>query len=201
MLPLHRLAGQQQAGGPLSRAGAHFRAFWSSRLATRLLILLTACTVIVIFLLSPLSSDFKPGFTPFDRGDDQEPARLPPPGHDGLKHVPGSSPAEHPAENQPTPIVHKNAALWASRAELVKKSFIHAWDGYEKYAYGYDELLPVSNGSTTNLNGWGVTIVDSLSTIKLMGLDDIYERGMQHVRTLKFKNYVRRFSIPVPVTC
>jgi len=75
----------------------------------------------------------------------------------------------------------------------VKQSFLHAWDGYDKYAFGYDELQPLSNTSTTNFNGWGVTIVDSLSTMKLMGLDDAYKRAMVHVKGLKFKGHVRWF--------
>lgn len=32
------------------------------------------------------------------------------------------------------------------RAEEVKKAFKHAWDGYSKYAYGHDEIQPLSNG-------------------------------------------------------
>lgn len=31
------------------------------------------------------------------------------------------------------------------RADEVKAAFKHAWAGYSKYAYGHDELLPVTN--------------------------------------------------------
>ena len=33
------------------------------------------------------------------------------------------------------------------RAEAVKEGFMHAWNGYYKYAFPSDELLPVSNGA------------------------------------------------------
>lgn len=34
------------------------------------------------------------------------------------------------------------------RAEAIKDSFLHAWNGYEKYAMPADELRPLENGST-----------------------------------------------------
>jgi mannosyl-oligosaccharide alpha-1,2-mannosidase len=33
----------------------------------------------------------------------------------------------------------------SERAAAVKEAFTHAWDGYSKYAFGHDELHPVSN--------------------------------------------------------
>ena len=32
------------------------------------------------------------------------------------------------------------------RADAVKAAYKHAWHGYVKYAFGHDELHPVSNG-------------------------------------------------------
>ena len=34
------------------------------------------------------------------------------------------------------------------RASAVKAAFRHAWDGYTTYAYGHDELRPLTNGTT-----------------------------------------------------
>lgn len=33
----------------------------------------------------------------------------------------------------------------SARAEAVKEAFNHSWNGYVKYAFGKDELRPVSN--------------------------------------------------------
>jgi len=46
-----------------------------------------------------------------------------------------------------------------------------AWNNYKKYAWGMDELRPVS-GRGTNWFGVGLTIVDSLDTLYIMGLKD-----------------------------
>ena len=57
-------------------------------------------------------------------------------------------------------------------AEQVKAEFLHAWRGYEKYAWGHDDLKPLSK----TFHDWYaqpllMTPVDSLDTMLLMGLD------------------------------
>ncbi len=37
--------------------------------------------------------------------------------------------------------------LWASRANQVKSAFLHAYHGYQQYAFENDELLPLTNHS------------------------------------------------------
>ena len=59
-------------------------------------------------------------------------------------------------------------------AEQVKKELLHAWNGYKKYAWGHDDLLPVSK---TSRDWYGtepllMTAVDTVSTLAIMGLDD-----------------------------
>lgn len=58
----------------------------------------------------------------------------------------------------------------------------HAWDGYVKYAWGYHELRPISrHGHSSSLFGdfsnTGVTIVDSLDTLYIMGLMDEFQQA------------------------
>jgi mannosyl-oligosaccharide alpha-1,2-mannosidase len=38
---------------------------------------------------------------------------------------------------------------WAARANAVKQAFVHAYHGYETYAFPEDELLPLTNSSKT----------------------------------------------------
>ncbi|NIO29777.1 MAG: glycoside hydrolase family 47 [Candidatus Latescibacteria bacterium] len=57
-------------------------------------------------------------------------------------------------------------------AERVKAEFLHAWEGYKKYAWGHDELKPLSKG----YRDWHkkpllMTPVDAFSTMKIMRLD------------------------------
>ncbi|CAG8758532.1 8378_t:CDS:1, partial [Acaulospora morrowiae] len=63
------------------------------------------------------------------------------------------------------------------RAESIKKAFLHSYNGYRKYAWGHDELRPVSNGTANNFNCWGVTIIDSLDTMIIMNLRKEYQEA------------------------
>jgi hypothetical protein len=45
------------------------------------------------------------------------------------------------------PIPLDQKAVWHERREEVKKAFVHAWTNYEKYAWGADELKPLTRGS------------------------------------------------------
>ena len=69
----------------------------------------------------------------------------------------------------------------AARGELagrVRQELLHAWRGYERYAWGHDELKPVSK---TAKDWYGdsllMTPVDSLDTLILMGFKDEAEKA------------------------
>lgn len=63
------------------------------------------------------------------------------------------------------------------RQEAVVKAFRHAWKGYKQFAWGHDHLKPISEGYH-DWFGLGLTIVDSLDTMYIMGLtegkNDVY---------------------------
>jgi len=63
---------------------------------------------------------------------------------------------------------------------VVKAAVKHAWDGYVRYAFGQDELKPVSN-TGYNWLGMGATIVDSLDTLWIMGLRDEFKQARDWV--------------------
>lgn len=46
---------------------------------------------------------------------------------------------------------------------------LHAWRGYEQYAWGHDELCPLTKSGKNSFGGLGATIVDSLDTLHMMG--------------------------------
>ena len=60
----------------------------------------------------------------------------------------------------------------------------HAWDGYVTHAWGSNELDPVGKkGHKGNMpNGMGVTIVDSLDTLYIMGLDEEFNKAKDWVK-------------------
>ena len=55
--------------------------------------------------------------------------------------------------------------------EAVVNAFKHAWAAYKKYAWGKDELMPLTKGHSTWFN-LGLTMVDSLDTMYIMGLKE-----------------------------
>jgi len=59
-------------------------------------------------------------------------------------------------------------------AERVKADFRHAWDGYVRYAWGHDQLRPLSHGYRDWYDSTSVfmTPVDAFDTALLMGLND-----------------------------
>lgn len=59
----------------------------------------------------------------------------------------------------------------ASRLEAVRDAFGHAWKGYKEYAWGHDELKPISK-SFSEWFGLGLTLVDSLDTMWILGLKE-----------------------------
>ena len=48
-------------------------------------------------------------------------------------------------------------------------AFRHAWAGYRKFAWGHDELKPVSR-SFSEWFGLGLTLIDALDTMWILGL-------------------------------
>ncbi|KAG6575398.1 Mannosyl-oligosaccharide 1,2-alpha-mannosidase MNS2, partial [Cucurbita argyrosperma subsp. sororia] len=79
----------------------------------------------------------------------------------------------------------------AERREKVKEAMIHAWSSYEKYAWGQDELQPQTKGGINSFGGLGATLIDSLDTLYIMGLDEQFQKAKEWVaKSLDFnKNY------------
>jgi mannosyl-oligosaccharide alpha-1,2-mannosidase len=57
----------------------------------------------------------------------------------------------------------------------------HAWDNYVRYAWGKNELRPISKrGHSASIFGsmsLGATIVDGLDTLYIMGLEKEFKQG------------------------
>ncbi|TSK20175.1 Mannosyl-oligosaccharide 1,2-alpha-mannosidase IC [Bagarius yarrelli] len=61
-----------------------------------------------------------------------------------------------------------------------------AWDNYRRYAWGQNELRPLTkNGHIGNMFGGlrGATIVDSLDTLYIMGLTEDFKEAKEWIRT------------------
>ncbi|KAJ6458125.1 glycoside hydrolase [Mycena vitilis] len=74
----------------------------------------------------------------------------------------------------------------SARAQSVRDAYVHAYSSYKQDAWTFDELKPVSGGSDNNFNGWGVSVFDSLDTMWIMGLYDLFEDGLNVVSNTTF---------------
>ncbi len=73
-------------------------------------------------------------------------------------------------------------SLARTRRVSVKAGMEHAWSGYKKYAWGKDEVKPLSNRGSDNWGGLGVTLVDSLDTLWLMDMHTEFKEAVEWVR-------------------
>jgi hypothetical protein len=86
-------------------------------------------------------------------------------------------------------------------AERVRAEFLHAWRGYKQYAWGHDDLRPL----TKTHHDWYeqtllMTPVDSLDTMIIMGLKDEAAKTREYiVKNLSFDKdiYVQNFEITI----
>ena len=86
-------------------------------------------------------------------------------------------------------------------ANEVRAEFLHAWNGYQKYAWGHDDLKPLSK----TYHDWYaepllMTPVDSLDTMILMGLDDEAAKTREYIaKNLSFDKdiSVQNFEITI----
>ena len=77
-----------------------------------------------------------------------------------------------------------------ARMDAVRAAFNHSWEGYAKFAWGCNELRPTSRDgeSCPGSGGLGLTILDSLSTMHVMGLNTSFMRA---------RDWLLRIALPV----
>ncbi|NWS95221.1 MA1A1 mannosidase, partial [Mionectes macconnelli] len=70
------------------------------------------------------------------------------------------------------------------KREKIKEMMKHAWDNYKRYAWGLNELKPISKqGHSSNLFGniQGATIVDALDTLYIMEMKEEFKEATEWV--------------------
>lgn len=71
--------------------------------------------------------------------------------------------------------------MLAERRDSVREALKETWAAYRQYAWGYDELRPLSRSRADTFGGWGVTLVDSLDTLWIAGLEQEFREAVQAV--------------------
>lgn len=76
--------------------------------------------------------------------------------------------------------------LRAKRQQAIKDAFTRCWASYKTYAWGSDELSPVSAGKKNPFGGWAATLVDSLDTLWIMGMKSEFNEAVTAVESIDF---------------
>ena len=82
------------------------------------------------------------------------------------------------------------------KRNVVKEAFKHAWAGYRQYAWLHDEVKPVSGGHRDPFCGWAATLVDTLDTLAIMGLDEEFAEATEALSQIEFTTSPR-LDIPM----
>ncbi|KAF7556215.1 hypothetical protein G7046_g6359 [Stylonectria norvegica] len=80
-----------------------------------------------------------------------------------------------------------------ARRAAVKKAFVKSWDAYKLYAWGQDELMPLSGKGKQSFSGWSAQLVDALDTLWIMDLKDDFHKAVQEVALIDFARTSDKF--------
>ncbi|PSN69513.1 seven-hairpin glycosidase [Corynespora cassiicola Philippines] len=72
------------------------------------------------------------------------------------------------------------------KADKVRGAMRYTFWKYRENAWGYDDIKPVTGGNYSSRNGWGAFIVDSATTLALMGLWDELALSVEHIIHIDF---------------
>ena len=74
---------------------------------------------------------------------------------------------------------------WRALGEDVRREMRWAWSQYREHAWGRDQIRPISGGSESfplKNHHLGLTIVEALDTLWVMGLDEEFHDGVEWVK-------------------
>jgi mannosyl-oligosaccharide alpha-1,2-mannosidase len=72
------------------------------------------------------------------------------------------------------------------KADQVRAAMKYTFWKYRENAWGYDDVLPVSGQRSNSRNGWGAFIVDSSTTLAVMGLWEELALSVDHIQKIDF---------------
>ena len=74
------------------------------------------------------------------------------------------------------------------RREAVKYAFQRCWNAYREKAWMRDEITPITGHYSDKFGGWGATLVDSLDTLWIMGLEAEFHEAVEAAVKINFND-------------
>lgn len=148
--------------------------------------------------LTTISAKLKEPELKEEKIDDLSPAASPQQGHQSQNAL-----SERLRQHFRNPSVHTQKFTGPENARQVEivAAFKHAWSAYKTYAWGHDELKPISK-SYQEWMSVGLTIVDSLDTLVIMGLNEEFALARKWVSeslTFEHNGEVQLFEMTIRV--
>ncbi|KAF9467828.1 glycoside hydrolase family 47 protein [Collybia nuda] len=75
---------------------------------------------------------------------------------------------------------------YQANRDAVVKIFTTSYQAYKDHAFGHDNLQPISQGFSDGRNGWGATIIDAMTTMHIMGLNDLFVEAVDFASKIDF---------------
>ncbi|EME45532.1 glycoside hydrolase family 47 protein [Dothistroma septosporum NZE10] len=72
------------------------------------------------------------------------------------------------------------------RLSAVEAAFRHSWEGYSRNAWLQDEVSPLTGESRNPFGGWGATLVDTLDTLWIMGMEKEFKTAVAGLKKIEF---------------
>ncbi|KAJ2776829.1 hypothetical protein H4R18_005459 [Coemansia javaensis] len=88
-------------------------------------------------------------------------------------------------------------ATGQQRLAAVRGAMAHAWKGYRDYAFGQDELQPLTRSGNVRWGNWSISLVDALDTLWLMDMKDEYAEAKAYVQKIDFTRSPRGYRVRV----
>lgn len=92
-------------------------------------------------------------------------------------------------------IIENKILSEGTKLEEIRQEFLWLWKGYQQYAWGYDELKPISKKGLKSFGKIGLTIIESLDTMYIMDLKEELNQSLEWIDKNLFFNTQKELSV------
>ncbi|KAI0314997.1 seven-hairpin glycosidase [Amylostereum chailletii] len=85
----------------------------------------------------------------------------------------------------------------ATNKQAVVDIFTQSYSSYQQFAAGHDEVAPIRKTALDPRNGWGASVVDAMTTMYIMGLDDLFSDALTFAQNINFNQSATSDTVSV----